>query len=90
MAKKRKIRKISRKRFERFRHWVLNASGEQLERYTNLIPPSLRRAAEFFYLDPQSEWHREILVRILAQLMFGQGKRGRPSKSVKWDGASGV
>jgi hypothetical protein len=81
MAKK----KISRRRIEEARNWLSNASDRQLSRYTNLIPPSLQSAAEAFGLDPQSEWHREILVRILAGLMFGKGKKGRPSKSVKWD-----
>jgi hypothetical protein len=86
MAKKKRkiIRKISQKRFEQILHQILNASDEELGLYTNRIQPSLRAAAEAFHLDPRSEWHREILVRILARLMFGQGKRGRPSKSVKW------
>ena len=81
MAKK---RKISRKRVEGALHWVRAASDQQLERYTNLITPSLQEAADAFNLDPDSEWHREILVRVLAHLMFGQGKRGRPPMTLKW------
>jgi hypothetical protein len=81
MAKK---RKISRKRMEDFRRWTLSASGEELGRYTNLIPVSLQKAADAFGLDAGSEGHREVLVRILAQLMFGDGKRGRPRMTHKW------
>jgi hypothetical protein len=82
MAKK---RKISQKRVEEFRRWLLKASDQQVERYAGVITPSLQRAAEAFHLDPQSDWHREILVNILAQLMFGDGKRGRPRNTLKWD-----
>jgi len=79
-----KKRKISRKRVDEVRDWVTAASDHQLERYTNLITPSLQKAADAFKLDPASEWHREILVRVLSHLMFGQGKRGRPPMTYKW------
>ena len=52
--------------------------------YTNLLPVSLQKAAEAFHLSPDSEWHREILVRILSELMFGEGKKGRPRDTLKW------
>ena len=79
-----KRRKISRKRIEDIRQWLLEASDERLERYTSVIPKSLQMAAASFHLDPESERHREILVRVLAHLMFGRGKRGRPPMTLKW------
>jgi hypothetical protein len=76
--------KISRKRLHDLQEWVERASDQQLGRYTNLVTPSLQKAAETFHLDPHSEWHCEILVRILAALVFGKGKKGRPHSTYKW------
>jgi hypothetical protein len=86
MAKK---RKISPRRLQGARDWLSTASPEQLGRYANLVPVSLQRAAEAVGLDPHNEWHCEILVRILAHLMFGEGKRGRPKHTTKWDAQRG-
>ena len=79
-----KKRKISQKRVWRIRDWLISASVEELTRLANSMGPSLRSAAEAFGLDPHSEWHREILLRILAQLVFSDGKKGRPKETLKW------
>jgi hypothetical protein len=81
MAKK---LKISRRRLQDLQDEVERASDQQLERYTNLITPSLQKAAETFRLDPHSDWHCQILVRILARLIFSKGKKGRPRDTFKW------
>jgi hypothetical protein len=77
-------RKVSQKRIQDLGEWVLKASDQTFYHAAGLITPSLRKAAETFRLDPECELHREILLRILSELMFGQGKPGRPRDTLKW------
>jgi hypothetical protein len=48
--------------------------------------PSLRRAAEFFNLELSAGPQRQLLLEILADVLFAENKRGRPqAQKRKWD-----
>jgi hypothetical protein len=51
--------------------------------------PEVIRAAKFFGLDERSRSHRNLLLAVLADTLFGRPRRaGRPKKSTKWNRAS--
>jgi hypothetical protein len=70
------VKKISKTRIEQARRWL------RRNREAPKVAPALERAASFFDLDPKDP----RLAYVLAQLLFGPGKRGRPSGAVKWRG----
>jgi hypothetical protein len=45
--------------------------------------PALLQAAEFFGLDPAKD--RDLLLHILASIVFGKRKKGRPGGTRNWD-----
>jgi len=47
---------------------------------------TLEAAALFFGLDLTNQTESEFLLRLLAFLIFGEGKAGRPPRSKKWQG----
>jgi hypothetical protein len=48
--------------------------------------PSLNKAAKFFDLDLSVEAQRELLLQILADVLFAESKKGRPAaRKPKWD-----
>jgi hypothetical protein len=68
-------KKISYKRIQRARDWLHSEADESLNTFAGTIPPSLRKAAETFHLDPKDPYHAAILLRILAALVFTDGKK---------------
>src|SRR4029453_13347281 len=49
-------------------------------------PPGLSKAADFFGLDLSKSEQRALLLDILADVIFGEQKKGRPpAKKAKWD-----
>jgi hypothetical protein len=49
-------------------------------------PPGLSKAADFFGLDLSKSEQRALLLDILADVIFGEQKKGRPpTKKRKWD-----
>jgi|SRR5262249_14636419 len=49
-------------------------------------PPGLSKAADFFGLDLSKSEQRQLLLNILADVVFGEQKKGRPrAKKRKWD-----
>ena len=50
--------------------------------------PAVRRAARAFELDEKRRGHRNLLLVVLADILFGEPRRaGRPRKPTKWNRA---
>ena len=68
-------KKISFRCIQRARDWLSSEAAESLEAFAQAIPASLRKAADTFHLDPEDPYHAAILLRILAGLVFSEGKK---------------
>jgi hypothetical protein len=77
------VKKISARRLEEAREWLFR-EPKNLKTIAKTITPSLKKAAAAFGLDPKDPHDAAILLRILAQLVFSDGKRGRPPNTSKW------
>jgi hypothetical protein len=58
-------------------------AGRFLEEPMNFL--SLSRASKFFHLDAKKPAHRELLLGIFADILFGKRRRGRPARRTKWN-----
>jgi hypothetical protein len=79
-------KKISQRRIQQARGWLHGISDEDVAVYGRAMTPALKRAADAFGLDPLDPYHRGAILNALAQLVFGNGKRGRPKETYKWAG----
>jgi hypothetical protein len=60
------------------------AVTSEAQAYADRTPASLREAAKMFGLDLNDEVHQRLLLRVLAELMFGKGEKGRPRNTLEW------
>ena len=78
------VKKISDRRLDNALWWLRFEPEERLKTFAKKITPPLKKAAYAFELDPKDPHDAAILLRILAQLVFSHGKRGRPRATLKW------
>jgi hypothetical protein len=78
-------KKISPRRLQRARNWISQQPAANLEAWAQKVTPSLKKAADTLRLDPKDPQQAAILLRVLAQLVFTEGKRGRPKASQIFD-----
>ena len=78
------MKKISKTRIKAAREWHQWLTRDELKTHSQAITPALKKAATALALDPKDSQQAAIMLRILAALVFSNGKRGRPHASLKW------